>query len=96
VIRDSLTGIEELKQNTSSFKLDIYPNPTKSMLTIRTSVAMHRIRMYDVLGKLVRTVPMTKPENTTTISVKNLSAGVFFVKVITEEAETIRKVIVTN
>jgi len=96
VIRDSLTGIEELSHNALPLVLDLYPNPTKTMLTLRTSVAMHSIKIYGVLGNLVRTETMKKHENTTTISTQHLSAGVYFLKVNTEDAELIRKVIVTK
>jgi YVTN family beta-propeller protein len=96
VIRDSLTGIEELIQSTSPFSLDIYPNPIKELLTIHASTALRSVNVYDICGKLVRTETMTKSENTPAISVKNLSAGVYFVKVNTEGTELIRKVVVTK
>jgi hypothetical protein len=96
VIRDSVTGIEELKENVPSFILDLYPNPTKTSLTIRASVPLYSIKMYDILGNLVRKEVMITPMNTTAISVKNLNAGVYFVKVNAEDTEAIRKIIVTK
>jgi YVTN family beta-propeller protein len=96
VLRDSVTGIEELTQIASPFILDIYPNPIKTALTIRASVLLRSVKVYDILGELVATVAMTKPENTTTISMRNLSAGVYFVKVNTTDNEFVRKVIVTK
>ena len=96
MIRDSVTDVEELKQKDSPLILDICPNPTITMLTIRASIQLHTIKIYDVLGNLVRTEAMTKPENTKAISVKNLSGGVYFVKTITEETESIRILIVTK
>ncbi|KPJ71950.1 hypothetical protein AMJ52_07990 [candidate division TA06 bacterium DG_78] len=96
MIRDSSTGIEEIAQNTAPFVLDLYPNPLKTSLTICASTPLHGIKVYDVLGDLVIEVTMIKPKNTTTVSVKNLSAGVYFLKVRTEDAEFIRKIVVTK
>jgi YVTN family beta-propeller protein len=96
VVRDSLTGIEELIQYTSLFFLDIYPNPTKTLFTIYASTALSNVTIYDILGNVVLTETITKRENTTAISVKNLSAGVYFVKLDIEGTKLISKVIVTK
>ncbi|MGB7055057.1 MAG: T9SS type A sorting domain-containing protein, partial [bacterium] len=96
VIRDSLIGIAELTQNAVPFILNLYPNPVKKSLTIHASIPLRGIKIYDILGNLVGTEIVTKPENTTTISLQHLSAGVYFLKVNTEDAEFIRKVVVTK
>jgi YVTN family beta-propeller protein len=96
VIRDSLTGIEELTEEASPLTVNIYPNPTKRALTIHASVPLRIVKVYDILGDLVREKNITKLDNTTAISLRNLSAGVYFVKVNTEGTELIRKVIVTK
>jgi YVTN family beta-propeller protein len=96
VIRDSLIGIEEHTQSASAFFLEIYPNPIKTLLTIHASTSLRGIKVYDILGNLVRTKDMTQYENRTTISVKHLSAGIYFLKVNTEDTEVISKVVVTK
>jgi len=96
VLRDSMTGIYELAKETSPQILNLYPNPTRALLNIRTSIPLRSIEIYDVIGQLVRTEKMTRPAHETTISSKNLSAGVYFMKVNMEGGGLIRKVIVTK
>ena len=96
VIRDSLPGIEEIAQNATPFTFNFYPNPVKASFVIRTSQPLRDIKIYDVLGNLAKTEIMVKPMNTAKVSVKDLNAGVYFVKVNIEGTESIRKVIVTK
>jgi len=96
VIGDSLTGVEELGENASLFTLDVYPNLVKASFVIRTSKPLRDIKVYDILGNLVRTDIMAEPGNAAEVSVKELSAGVYFVKVSAEGIEAIKKVVVTK
>ncbi|UCG55118.1 MAG: T9SS type A sorting domain-containing protein, partial [Dehalococcoidia bacterium] len=89
-------GIEELPQSASPLILDLYPNPIKTSLTVRASFPLHSVKLYDILGTLVKIENTIESENTATISFKYLSAGVYFVKAITEKTETISKVVVTK
>jgi YVTN family beta-propeller protein len=98
VIRD-IVGIEEDTEiATPSARNDfvVYPTPTKTFFMIHSLVPVQCIRIYDALGNLVRTEDMTQYENRTTISVEHLSAGVYFVRLNTEDTECIRKVVVTE
>jgi len=92
-----VTGIEDdQKHNVATPVLQIFPNPAKTSFTIRTTEAMQNVQLYDVLGKLIRVLDVPVFENERVISLTYLSAGVYFVKVITEQTETIRKVVVTK
>jgi YVTN family beta-propeller protein len=98
VLRD-VVGIEEDTEiATPSAHNDfvVYPNPTKTFFTIHSLAPVQSIRIYDVLGKLVRTEDVSKFENGKPISVKNMNAGVYFVIVNTEDTEFIKKIIVTK
>jgi len=69
------TGVNLL--NSSSSKLNIYPNPVKNILTIEGENNSSVVIM-DINGKVVRTISI---ENTqTTIDVSGLTQGVYFVK----------------
>ena len=81
VIQDD--AVEEL---TSSF--NIYPNPVNDVLFIETEMNVEEVVVYDVNGR--------QQGNKTTgqhIDVKNLSNGVYFVKVKTENGEVVRRFI---
>ena len=81
VIQDD--AVEEL---TSSF--NIYPNPVNDVIFIETEMNVEEVVVYDVNGR--------QQGNKTTgqhIDVKNLSNGVYFVKVKTENGEVVRRFI---
>jgi YVTN family beta-propeller protein len=96
VIRDSGSDLEELSKNAATSFLHLSQNPVSTLLKIEAPVPMQSIEVCDVLGKLVRKEEMPRQEYTTTISAKNLSAGVYFIKVNTEETVFVEKVIVTK
>jgi len=80
------SGIEE----TNSFELEcsVFPNPVSDMLTLQIKDFRNlklRFQLYDVNGKILEN---NKIENAEThISVKNLSSGTYFLKVLSNEKE---------
>ncbi|MGB0917861.1 MAG: T9SS type A sorting domain-containing protein, partial [Flavobacteriales bacterium] len=71
-------GISEATTETFS----VYPNPAVNTLTIANSgTAIANITLINVTGKTVKTVAA----NTTTIDVSNLTSGVYFLQVQTED-----------
>ncbi len=96
VLRDSTVGITESKQELSPLIVNIYPSPAKTSLVIHSSRPLSSIKLYNVLGQLLSVINLSEVEEKITIHTKDLCAGVYFVKAITEETESIRKVIVTK
>ena len=99
VTRDSMVGIEENTEiATPSARNDfvVSPNPAKTFFTIHTNAAVQSIKIYDVLGKLTRAENLAEFNDEKQISLKGISSGVYFLKVNTEEAEFIKKLIVTK
>jgi hypothetical protein len=70
--------------------LDIYPNPTKNTLNINTSanVWVNQLNIFDLNGKTV-----LSSANQTTIDVSKLNAGLYFIKIKTDQGEFSRKFI---
>jgi len=96
VIRD-VTGIEEdQSQNALRLILQIYPNPAKTFFIIHTNAAVQSVKIYDVLGKLIKAEDPAEFSDEKQISLKGISSGVYFLKVNTEEAEFIKNLIVTK
>ncbi len=96
VIRD-VTGIEEdQSQNALCLILQIYPNPAKTFFTIHSPAAVQSVKIYDVLGKLIKAEELAEFNDEKQISLKGINSGVYFLKVNTEEAEFIKKLIVTK
>ncbi|MBQ9508367.1 MAG: T9SS type A sorting domain-containing protein [Bacteroidales bacterium] len=76
-------------ESVENSDLSIFPNPVKDVLTINYDKAISQIDVYDVNGKLVKTI--TTVDNT--INVSDLSEGVYMLNMQTEEGLVIRKIV---
>ncbi len=64
--------------------ISLYPNPANEQLTIsRAQGMMNEVIVYDVYGKTLRT--MSVNDNTVVVNVNDLAAGMYFVRIITNE-----------
>ncbi len=82
------TSITTSLSDLSSNDILLYPNPTKSIITIATSIKPLKIELYDINGKLV-----SENNNTETIDLSELSEGMYVVKIFTATNCFVRKVI---
>jgi hypothetical protein len=78
------TGVEDVLE-----KFNIYPNPVNDVLTIDGNYTSATI--YDVFGKVVLT---TDYQNT--INVAALSNGIYFININTNNAITVKKIIIAK
>ncbi|MBO7288317.1 MAG: choice-of-anchor J domain-containing protein [Bacteroidales bacterium] len=78
-------GIEELASS-----LSIYPNPVNDKLYIETQTQTLTVVIYDMFG---RQQSMVNGQQSTVIDVTNLNSGVYFVKVVTENGEVVKRFI---
>lgn len=80
---------EALATGETSFnKTQFYPNPVKDVLTVSSNKKINSISVYNAAGQLVKTV-----QNTNTINMSSLSAGVYVVKTDAEGKTESSKVI---
>jgi len=68
--------------------ISIYPNPVNDKLFVQGLSEVSEISIYDVLGKLVL-AKTTSSE----IEVSNLKKGIYTIKIVTEQKETVQKFI---
>jgi hypothetical protein len=72
-------GIDSYEQTVS-----LYPNPNNGQFTINNDqLIMNNVQVYDVYGKLLKTVEVNA--NTMELDVRELSAGMYFVRISTEK-----------
>jgi len=80
---------EALATNETSFnKVQLYPNPVKDVLTVSSNKKVNSISVYNTAGQVVKTV-----QNTNTVNMNSLSAGVYVVKTDIEGKTETSKVI---
>ena len=58
-----------------SNQVSIYPNPTSDMISLSTDLTIDKIEVFNVYGKLI-----LAERNKKTISLKNISTGIYFMK----------------
>jgi hypothetical protein len=75
--------------DNENMELSIYPNPTNGLLNIESISEIISIKMYDTLGRLV--LAQSNPSNQ--LEVSNLSNGLLFVQIETNQGISIQKVI---
>lgn len=71
-----------------SSKIVLYPNPAKEVVNVECTMdneelAVESVEVFDVYGKLLKTLPVT--DNIITINVSGLASGMYFVRVNTEK-----------
>lgn len=80
-----LTGLEN--NLASSLEVAIYPNPASDQLTIVSNQTINELTIIDITGKMI----LTTKQNTDVVNVADLSNGVYFIKLITEEGTITKK-----
>ena len=81
----STEGVEEL---ASSFK--IYPNPVDGKLYVESENEVKEIVVYDVYGRQQVNM-ITGQQEVMTVEVSNLNSGVYYVKVVTDNGEVVKR-----
>ena len=79
---------ESIKEIASSF--NIYPNPVSDKLYIEAESEIEEVVVYDIFGRHQVTETPSRQGNLT-IDVTNLNSGVYFVKVVTENGEVVKR-----
>ena len=79
-------GVEEF---SSSF--NIYPNPVNDVLFIETEVEIEEVVVYTITGVIVGQQSTVNSQQLTCIEVSDLNSGVYFVKVVTNEGEVVKR-----
>lgn len=90
-----LVGLEEILPSSS---LIVYPNPTKGMFTIEWpgEVSFDRVEVVDLLGKIVISDDLTNVYAKHIVTAKDLTNGVYFIRMINDAQVTTSKILITE
>ena len=79
--------------NTSTNKdISVYPNPSHSVITIEsTGISINNLEMFDIYGRKVKELKVNN--NKFNVNISELSKGIYFVKLKTDNGIIINKVI---
>ncbi|MDR0368776.1 MAG: leucine-rich repeat protein [Bacteroidales bacterium] len=76
-------------ENILADKLEIYPNPAKSEIIIKSDLQIKKVEIYSVTGSLLK----IEDDINNKISVSTLPKGVYMVKIHTSKGTAIKKVV---
>jgi hypothetical protein len=95
---DSQPG--EIGQESLDFMFDIFPNPASNLLNLKlsgTSLSSN-VYIFDITGKLIMRTEISNdegtPRTTRQIDISAMQSGVYIVKLLDQDREIIRKLIV--
>ena len=84
-IKDTYVGIDDIK--FASFS--IVPNPAQNDITISAGVNFNKVEIINFLGQTV--ISQTNDDQTVKIDVSNLTNGVYFVRIASENGMSVKK-----
>lgn len=73
-----------------SSKFTVYPNPSSGIINIKTDQKINKIEIYSTLGKRV----FVKNNSNSSVNIKNLKAGIYFLKIFSEMKVATKKIII--
>ena len=84
------TEIPSIIQNENNIKL--FPNPTNGIFTISNTSEINKIEIYNTIGNLIISENEIN-NNQTTVDLENQKAGMYFIKIFSENSYIARKLI---
>ncbi len=89
---DDVQDTTNIIKNEYEFNIAIYPNPVENELFLATELQVKEIAIYDIYGRTVsQHVNMSTRRQV--VNVADLEAGVYFVKVVTNEGKVVKRFI---
>lgn len=80
-----------VNQNNIDSEVSIYPNPTNSVVNIKSSNEIKYLEIYDVSGRLVQTSLVNNLDSI--INISDRANGIYYLKVVTSEGIKVEKII---
>lgn len=92
--------VEDTSLSTDSFELSdatilAFPNPVVNILTIKnnSNLELLSVDIIDVSGKIINTIDLSTMGNSKELSLKNYSAGMYFLKINTLSSSLTKRII---
>lgn len=92
ITRTITTSVTEKEADIMS----IYPNPAKDAVTINLNGKINQLNLLNIQGQLVFSTTLTNIENTYNLPLTDVSKGVYFLQVQTENAILTKKLVVNK
>ena len=91
-VKFAFTEDDAVEEMTSA-SFNVYPNPVNDRLYIEAETEVKEIVIYTITGVIAGQQSTVNGQQTLSIDVKDLNSGVYFVKVVTENGEMVKRFI---
>lgn len=81
-------GLEDIVNGS----VEVYPNPTNSIVNVRWDENVAKVELTDAQGKIIETVDAAGVKETS-FNVGQISAGLYFVKVYSDEGQSVHRIV---
>jgi hypothetical protein len=88
-IYNYLATLSTNTHNLESSAIQVYPNPSKNSVQIKSTSKIDKITVFDSLGKVI----LTQTQSTNEINLENFSKGIYFIEIFTESGKMYKKII---
>jgi len=80
-----------INDNIVEEKFQLYPNPAKKSITIKSEVTDYSLQVYDIYGRLIINTKRVEDKN---IDVSSLAKGTYLFKFISKDGPSVERVII--
>ena len=89
---DATLGLNDVALDSA---ISLYPNPTDGQITLRNGglAQLTTVVISDINGRIVSTIDVSEMSGERQISLDNLAAGMYFAKISTDNAFTVKRII---
>ncbi|MDB4533722.1 T9SS type A sorting domain-containing protein [Vicingaceae bacterium] len=79
-------------KETSELSINLYPNPAELAITIDifNLLDVSDLLIYNSLGHAIKQTVITKENNTYIINLQNFSTGIYFIKIVDKENNSLK------
>jgi hypothetical protein len=71
--------------------ISVYPNPTASIINIKSDYTIKSVELYDVQGRVLQS--KLENENASILDISNQTTGIYFVKITSEKGSKVEKIV---
>ncbi len=89
---DATLGLNDVALDSA---ISLYPNPTDGQITLRNGglAQLTTVVISDINGRIVSTIDVSDMSGERQISLDNLAAGMYFARISTDNASTVKRII---
>ncbi|MFY7816347.1 MAG: T9SS type A sorting domain-containing protein, partial [Chryseobacterium taeanense] len=88
----NIAGTLKVSENKNNKSAEVYPNPTKGEVNINAESEIKAVEVYDTAGRILQKQIGINARKTT-INIHSSDKGMFYIKIITDKANVMKKVI---